>query len=90
MKKIILTLLTVAIFGSMLMAQATNDERTLATQIANLLAKMPSKDSIQLASGMKEIADMGEKGLVEMAGMLVPPGEGDNSQVAYAINGFSY
>ena len=90
MKKIVFTLLTIAMFGSMSMAQATKDGRTLATQIADLLAQMPAKDSIQLASGMKEIAAMGEKGLIEMAGMLVAPGEGDNSQVAYAINGFSY
>ncbi|MEO8413269.1 MAG: DUF1080 domain-containing protein, partial [Ginsengibacter sp.] len=90
MKKIVFTLLTIAMFASTSMAQATKEGRTLATQIADLLAQMPAKDSIQLASGMKEIAAMGEKGIIEMAGMLAAPGEGDNSQVAYAINGFSY
>ncbi|HEV2832165.1 MAG TPA: HEAT repeat domain-containing protein, partial [Hanamia sp.] len=90
MKKILFTLLAVVMLGSMSVAQVQNDQRTLATKIADLLAQMPAKDSAQLASGMKEMASMGETGLVNMTAMLSVPGKGDNSQLEYAINGFSY
>lgn len=90
MKKILFTLLAVAMLGSISVAQVQKDQRTLATQIADLLAQMPAKDSVQLASGMKAMASMGETGLVNMAAMLSVPGKGDNSQLEYAINGFSY
>ena len=72
------------------MAQEGKGQQTVTSQIEHVLAQMPSHDSVQLAAAMKEIAGMGEKGLVEIAGMLVNPGEGDNSKAAYAINGFSY
>ncbi|MDP4284039.1 MAG: DUF1080 domain-containing protein [Bacteroidota bacterium] len=90
MKKILFTLLTIVMCGPVIMAQANKDQQTLTSQVSDVLGQMPAKDSVQLAATMKEIAAMGEKGLVEMAGMLVAPGEGDNSRVAYAINGFSY
>ncbi|HEV2833561.1 MAG TPA: hypothetical protein VGW31_16385, partial [Hanamia sp.] len=70
MKKILFTLLAVAMLGSISIAQVQKDQRTLATKIADLLAQMPAKDSGQLASGMKEMASMGETGLVNMAAML--------------------
>ncbi|MEO5648671.1 MAG: DUF1080 domain-containing protein [Ginsengibacter sp.] len=90
MKKILFTLLAVAMLSSVTIAQVQKDQRTLVTKIADLLAQMPAKDSAQLASGMKEMASMGQTGLVNMAAMLAAPGKGDNSQLEYAINGFSY
>jgi HEAT repeat protein len=90
MKKILFTLLTISMFGSMTMAQANKDQRTLTTKIADLLAQMPAKDSVALNTAMKQVAALGEKGLVNIAAMLAPPGKGDNTQAEYAINGFSY
>jgi HEAT repeat protein len=90
MKKILFTLLTIAMFGSMTMAQANKDQRTLTTKIADLLAQMPAKDSVALNTAMKQVAAMGEKGLINIAVMLAPPGKGDNTHAEYVINGFSY
>ena len=90
MKKIIFTLLLIAFCRTVTMAQESKGQQTVTSQIEHVLAQMPSHDSVQLAAAMKEIAGMGEKGLIEIAGMLVKPGEGDNSKAQYAINGFSY
>ncbi len=90
MKKILFTLLILTMFGSITMAQASKDHRTLTTKIADLLAQMPAKDSVALTSAMKEIAGMGEKGIAGITAMLVPPGKGNNTEAEYALNGFSY
>src|SRR3546814_15368513 len=36
------------------------------------------------------MAALGEAGIVQLAGMLAAPGEGDNSKLEYAISGFSF
>ena len=89
MRKIFFTLLAIGMFVSAI-GQANKDQRTLTTKIADLLAQMPAKDSVALNSAMQQVAAMGEKGLVNIAAMLVPAGKGDNTQAEYAINGFSY
>jgi len=90
MKKLLFTLLTIAMFASTAMAQANKDQRTLTTKIADLLAQMPAKDSIAFTTAMKQMAALEEKGLVNIAVTLAPPGKGDNTHAEYAINGFSY
>ncbi|MEX2595090.1 MAG: DUF1080 domain-containing protein [Anditalea sp.] len=91
MKKIIfLTLLSLFTWGTMTKAQQQNDPRTLNTRVADLLLKLPAKDSLQLKTYMEEIRSMGENGLVAMISMLSPIGEGDNSSLEYAIGGFSF
>ncbi|MGV3502851.1 MAG: DUF1080 domain-containing protein [Adhaeribacter sp.] len=70
-----------------LMAQ-TN--RTLTTKVADVLAQFPAQDAAQLNHNMGEIAAMGQEGILEMAKMLVPAGQGDNSRLEYALGGFSY
>lgn len=83
-------LLAVASMHTIAMAQRENDQRTRTTKIADLLAQMPAKDSLQLTANMSEIAGIGKEGLVEMATMLAAPGKGDNTSLEYAIGGFSY
>ncbi|MGN6618011.1 MAG: HEAT repeat domain-containing protein, partial [Ilyomonas sp.] len=90
MKKILLALIALTISGSMAIAQTNSDHRTLNTRVADLLAQLPAKNSAQLAINMKEIAAIGKDGLVEIAGMLVAPGTGDNSNPQFALNSFSY
>jgi HEAT repeat protein len=84
---LLLALLTLSILG---MGQRKNDQRTLTTRIADLLAELPANDQEQLTASMGEMAAMGKDGLVEMAGMLAAPGKGDNSKLEYALGGFSY
>lgn len=90
MKKLLFTLLTIAMCASTPMAQAHKDQRTLTTKIADLMAQMPAEDAVAFTSAMKQMGAMGEKGLVNIVVMLAPPGKGDNTHAEYAINGFSY
>jgi HEAT repeat protein len=74
----------------MVVAQRANDQRTLTTKIIDILAEMPAKGAKLLDHNMREIAAMGEEGLVAMAGMLAAPGHGDNTGLEYALGGYSY
>jgi HEAT repeat protein len=65
------------------------DNRTLQTKIADLLAQMPATDQAYLNILMNNMASLGEEGLVEMAGMLIPPGKGNDAGVRFAIGSFS-
>jgi HEAT repeat protein len=89
MKKIVFVTLFTLIWGTMTNAQQ-DDRRTVNTRIADLLLKLPAKDSLQLKAYMEEIRSMGETGLATMISMLSPIGEGDNSKLEYAIGGFSF
>jgi HEAT repeat protein len=90
MKKTSLLLLALLTLSTLGMGQRKNDQRTLTTRIADLLAELPAKDQEHLTASMGEMAAMGKDGLVEMAGMLSAPGKGDNSKLEYALGGFSY
>ncbi len=90
MKKLLLAFIPLLLLNAAAMAQATTDNRTLQTRIADILAKFPATDSRQLNSLMNEMVGLGETGIVEMANMLTPPGKGDNTKLQYALGGFTY
>jgi len=69
--------------------QAISDNRTLETKIADLLAQMPASDQAYLNTLMLTIAELGEDGLVKMAGMLTPSVKGNDASVRFAVGGFS-
>ena len=64
--------------------------RTLSTRIADLLAQVPASNAANLEKNMKELADLGKPGIVQIASMLTPAGKGDNSKIQYALGGFTY
>lgn len=88
--RILLSVLALFAVSTMALGQQKNEQPTLPSRISGLLAQMPAKDAKQLNAAMKEIAGMGEQGLVEMAAMLSAPGKGDNTNLEYAIGGFSF
>ncbi|MHA6246921.1 family 16 glycoside hydrolase [Pontibacter sp. CAU 1760] len=90
MKNITLLFIALLTVCSAAMGQRKDDQRTLATRIADVLAEMPAKDKAQLQASMGEVASLGKDGIVEMATMLTAPGKGDNSRLEYALGGFSY
>ncbi|PSR57257.1 hypothetical protein AHMF7605_11050 [Adhaeribacter arboris] len=90
MKKLSLIFLSFLLVSGSLKAQTKVDNRTISTRIADVLAQFPAQDAQQLATNMNEVGALGEAGLVEIAKMLVPPGQGDNSKIQYALGGFSY
>lgn len=76
-------------FAVLQMAAAqTDDNRTVATKIADLLAKTPADDAAQLNANVEATARLGENGLVELVTRLNTPG--DHSRLHFAINGFSF
>ncbi|WP_347160288.1 family 16 glycoside hydrolase [Pontibacter chitinilyticus] len=89
MKKVLLILVAAVAMSTAATAQRENDQRTLTTKIADLLAQVPARDSLQFNANMGEIATMGKEGLLEMAGMLSPPDQGDNTGLEYVLGGFS-
>lgn len=75
---------------SCLWAQPSPDRRTTTTKIADLLGRMPSINAQQHTASMQLIETLGEKGLQELSLSLKDPGQSDNTQVVYALSGFSY
>lgn len=69
-------------------AAQTDDNRTITTKIADLLAKTPAEDAQQLKKNAEAVAGLGEKGLVELVTGL--DAAGDNTRRQFAINGFTY
>ena len=89
MNKIILTL---CVLYAVVVANAqqasishNNDDR-----IASILAKMPAKNAGQLNANVKEIAGLGEQGLVNLITMLSAAGQGDNTKIKEAVSGLSF
>ncbi len=88
-KKIILIMLAVICLQGFAFAQDKNDQRTLTTRIADLLAQLPAKDAKQLKANMLDISAMGEDGYVTLISGLTAPGKGNNALLEYAIDGFT-
>ncbi len=82
MRKILLAIFVccISIFAK---AQGTS------SKIADILAAMPAQDKAQLDKNMGAISGLGEKGIADMASMLMPAGSGDNTAIEYAIGGYS-
>ena len=89
MKKNLYILLSLCLLVTQSMAQLDKN-RTLSTRIADLLAQVPASNAANLEKNMKELADLGKPGIVQIASMLTPAGKGDNSKIQYALGGFTY
>lgn len=82
-------LLAALMLQNVAQAQEKNDQRTVTTRIADLLAQMPAKDAKLLKNNMNDISQLGEDGYVTLITGLTAPGKGNNSLLEYAIGGFS-
>lgn len=89
LKRIFLSLFAATIIQGAALAQL-DENRTISTRIADVLAQIPAENTGELEANAKEIAGLGEAGIAQLAGMLSPPGEGDNSKLEYALGGFSF
>ncbi len=78
---LLLLLLTTGIFAQ--------DRRTLETKVADILAQMPTKNLAHRDLVMKQTLELGAEGFQKIAGMLVPPGTGDDTAVRFCINSLS-
>jgi len=82
----ILVMLALMLVMSNLHAQ---ENRTLTTKIADLLAQMPSNNLQQRDKLAEELISLGDDGFQKLADKMVPSGKGDNSAVVFAINGLT-
>lgn len=91
MKKIQYLLIALLVgWSSLVSAQGPSDQRAFHTKIADVLALMPAPNKTQFNTNMEAIAALGEDGLTTIAGMLVAPGKGNNTQLEYALAGYAY
>lgn len=61
------------------------DNRTLTTKVADILARFPADDVKYSDLLVQQIIDLGEAGITGFCNMIVPPGTGDDTQARFAI-----
>lgn len=88
MKRYIIAFLFLNAFHSAAL-HAQSDQRTASTRIADVLARIPARDSVQARKNNYVIGSLGKDGLKEMITMLADAGQGDNTVLEFAIGGFS-
>lgn len=88
-KKLLFILFAMMMLQDAAFAQDKNDQRTVTTRIADLLAQLPASDAKQLKSNMQEIAWLGEDGYLTLIKGLSAAGNGNKALLEYAIGGFS-
>ncbi len=88
-KKIVCILFAIMLLHQVAAAQEKNDQRTVTTRIADLLAQLPAGNAKQWKGNMQEITQLGEEGYVVLISGLSTPGKGSNALIEYAISGFS-
>ena len=64
------------------------DQRTLSTRIADLLATFPAQSASQLNKNMTAISELGENGLREMVNLYNAAGS-DTTRLEYALAGYA-
>ncbi|MCF6357162.1 MAG: HEAT repeat domain-containing protein, partial [Draconibacterium sp.] len=79
----IIAILMLTVFSISSFAQ---DNRTLDTKVADVLAQMPTKTLAHRDKAMIELINIGPEGFRKLAAELTPPGVGDDTAVRFAIN----
>jgi HEAT repeat protein len=68
---------------------SAQDNRTLETKVADLLARMPSNDSKYTDRLMVDMLSLGEDGITLICELVVPAGTGDDTRPRFAIESLS-
>ncbi|MGN7204072.1 DUF1080 domain-containing protein [Pedobacter sp. SAFR-022] len=88
-KRSIFLMLALASFQISVHGQASSDQRTVTTKVADLLAQLPARDAKQLQGNMLEIEQLGQEGFLTLISGLSSAGQGNNATLEYAIGGYS-
>ena len=89
MKKIFNSLLVVFALFLVEPGLSAQENRTVTTKIADLLAQMPANNLQQRDKLMNELIALGDEGFQKLADRMTPSGKGDNTAVVFAINGLA-
>jgi hypothetical protein len=65
------------------------DHRTLDTQVADLLARIPADNEQDLVKQMGLMLQLGEAGQQKILDLIIPPGTGDDTQARMAVESLS-
>ncbi len=69
----------------MLTPAYSQDNRTLETRVADILAQFPAQNAEYTNRLMAEIISLGPDGIARFCDMIIPPGTGDDVQARYAL-----
>jgi HEAT repeat protein len=82
----IITKIAIVILSLFLMFPAfAQDNRTLETKVADVLAQFPAQSADHTTKLMLQIIETGASGIAKFCDMIVPPGTGDDSQARMAL-----
>ncbi|MDR1937851.1 MAG: DUF1080 domain-containing protein [Tannerellaceae bacterium] len=71
-------------------AVQSQENRTVQTIVADVLAQMPANNQADYNKQMADLSSTGEEGIFALVKMIRDPGQGDNAQVDYALSGLSH
>ncbi|NOR76195.1 MAG: DUF1080 domain-containing protein [Draconibacterium sp.] len=89
MKKNILQIITILVLAIVSTGSFAQDNRTLDTKVADVLAQMPTKNLTHRDNAMNELIELGPEGFQKLTALLTPIGTGDDTAVRFAINSLS-
>lgn len=73
----------------MMLPAFPQDQRTIDTKVADLLARFPSNDNVLLDKLMTDMSSLGEEGLRKITGQVIPAGAGNDTGSRFAVESFS-
>jgi HEAT repeat protein len=81
----------IAVFSLFLISVASfpQDNRTLETKVADLLARIPANDIPFTDKLMGDMLSLGETGLKQICDQVIPAGTGDDTQPRFAVESYS-
>jgi HEAT repeat protein len=86
MNKRIFQYTAILIFALFSAGSFAQDNRTLDTKVADILAQMPTDDFTHRDRVMKEVIELGPEGFAKFTQQLTPAGEGDDTEVRFVLN----
>jgi len=89
MKKIISQIIGILVLAILSTGSFAQDNRTLDTKVADVLAQMPTKNLAHRDNAMNDLLEMGSEGFQKLVALLTAPGVGDDTAVRFAINSLS-
>ena len=89
MRKAYISIASLLLFGSVLMAQSPAN-RTAKTTVADVLAQMPAEQQAEYNKLINDLKGTGEEGVLMLVNRINAPGKGSNAQVDYALSGLTH